>query len=92
MSIICADLFNAARKSPSFPSDWDDAKIRRIGTRSRVRPTVPRAQAPEYPGARRRCCPRRQVVGRLARVLSRRVRIGRLELWNVQTPRIAERG
>jgi hypothetical protein len=29
MSIISADLFKAAKKSPSFPKDWDDAKIRR---------------------------------------------------------------
>lgn len=26
---ISADLFAAAKKSPSFPKDWDDAKIRR---------------------------------------------------------------
>lgn len=27
--LISADLFRAAKKSPSFPKDWDDAKIRR---------------------------------------------------------------
>ena len=26
---ISADLFTAAKKSPSFPKDWDDAMIRR---------------------------------------------------------------
>ncbi len=26
---VSADLFTAAKKSPSFPKDWDDAKIRR---------------------------------------------------------------